>query len=95
VVLFHSKCFRKDVCGICQDSGWGMGWKRKEMRFDSWHGYEILLLARVSILALGITQDLIQLALVLFLSSVLVLQLGWHGAVPPISHLSSYAQAEL
>jgi len=55
MVLFHCKCFRKDVCGICQDIDWGMDWISKELQFDSWHGYEIFLLARVSRLALGLT----------------------------------------
>jgi hypothetical protein len=64
--LFHWKCFRKDVCGICQDSDWGMCWISKELQFDLWHGYEIFLLVRLSRLALGLIQLLIQLVPVLF-----------------------------
>jgi len=97
MVLSHCKCFRRDVCGICQDSDWSMGWISKELQFGSWHGYEIFLLARVSRLALGLTQLLIQLVPVLFFSTSLsVLQLRRHGAVPPFfKYLSSYTQGEL
>jgi hypothetical protein len=73
-----------------------MGWISKELRFGSWHGYEIFLLARVSRLALGLTQLLIQLVPVLFFISLLVLQLRRCGAIPPfLKYLSSYAQGEL
>jgi len=70
MVLFHCKCSRKDVCGICQDSDLGMVWISKELQFDSWHGYEIFLLAIVSRLAMGLIQLLIQWYQCFFITSL-------------------------
>jgi hypothetical protein len=93
MVLFHCKCFRKDVCGILQDSDWSMGWISKELQFDSWHGYEIFLVARVSRLALGLTQLLIQLVPVLSHHLSLAVKRAW-GCTSHFSNICRHMHKE-